>query len=375
MTVGERASGGGGSSDGNGGAPRLRPLERDDLGDVARLRRHAFDRTRHGSVPDLRDYMEWLFFESPWADETLPSLVLRSPDGALRGFLGVLGHRIRLGGRRLRAAVSTQLMVTDASGPLAALRLLRSYLDGDQELSWSDQASSGVRRLWERSGGRVLERASQRWLRPLRPYRWITGELGTGTAGRAVRFLLRPICGALDSGWLRWGRNAFPRNPAGTRRALSAAEAAAVTDDVAGDGELCPAFSADELGVILGELERRGPGPAGSVVHGDDGEPLGWYLFRSNPGGESRVPALVARPSGARRVLRHLFAEAHRRGTVVLSGRVAPVHAGALSDVGCLWSRRGPWVLAHSTDPDVDAALQAERSSLTPLGGEGWLRF
>lgn len=354
-----------------------RPLRREDLDAVARLRRASFERSHHETHADLRAYMEWLFFESPWADPDLPSRVVRGDDGELLGFLGVLGHSVRFRGRRLRAAVTTQHMTGRTAGPLTAIRLSREVLRGPQDLTYTNNATQEARRLWLGSGGQVLTWQSHRWLRPLRPFRWWTGKIGEGTAARPVRFLLRPACAALDRLWRRWGRDAFERAPEGRRLPLTPERAVRTTASLAREGCLWPDPEGDELEVILDELgqEEHGRAAAGSVVRGRDDEPLGWYVYHSNPGGECRVPAIVAAPEGAGRVLAHLFAETYADGAVVVSGQVVPLHSDALAGCGALLRRAGSWTLAHSRHEDISRALSDGRAALTELDGEGWFRF
>lgn len=359
------------------GPKGIRPLRREDLDDVVRLRRSSFERSHHDTAADLRDYMEWLFFESPWADSELPSRVVRDEHGELLGFLGILGHAVRFRERRLRAAVTTQHMAGRSAGPLTAIRISRQVLQGPQDLTYTNNATAEARRLWRAAGGQVLTWQSHRWLRPLRPFRWWTGRIGDGAAARAARLLLRPSCAALDRLWLRWGRDAFERAPEGRRLPLTPERVVAANASLSLEGCLRPDPEESELAVILDELDRtgHGEGAAGTVVHGRDGEPLGWYVYHSNPGGECRVPAIVADHEAAGRVLAHLFAEAHDDGAVVVSGQVVPAYADALAEGGAFLRRADSWTLAHSRHEDVSRALSGGRAALTELDGEGWFRF
>ena len=136
------------------------------------------------------------FSKSPSHDPELPSLVYVGSDEAVGGFLGVIPLRMSFRGKPIRAALGSSLMVEKAKdNPFAGAALLKAFLDGAQELSFTDTANPISAAMWKKLGGQLLPVESMQWLRVLRP------------AGLALSLLeerislvkvARPICMAID---------------------------------------------------------------------------------------------------------------------------------------------------------------------------------
>src|SRR5262249_8809916 len=118
----------------------VRPMRREDIRAVAETWLQVF-RGRNASAPRaLEDYFEALLFENPWRTEGVEPLLFER-NGTLLGFLGVVPRPITFEGRRLLAAVATQLMVAPgARYPTAAFQLLTALFEGPQDLTYSDGA-------------------------------------------------------------------------------------------------------------------------------------------------------------------------------------------------------------------------------------------
>src|SRR6266581_1163602 len=150
----------------------VRPFAESDIPHVAVLHQTVF-RTSDGSREWDRynAYFRSVYLDNPTRDSDLPSLVYEA-NGRVVGFLGVVPRRMRMGGRRLRAAVSSQFIV-DANGRsgIVAVQLARTFLEGPQDLSIADEATDAARKLWEGLGGATALLPSIHWTRPLRPTR------------------------------------------------------------------------------------------------------------------------------------------------------------------------------------------------------------
>src|SRR5437016_308997 len=174
----------------------IRACGPEDMPAVAGLFQKTFIGRRGPAPQSLETYLAELFLHHPWYDSELASRVYVSPEGAVRGFIGVLPLRMCFRGKKIRAAVAGSLMVDNPQEhPLAGARLLRSFANGPQELSISESANRVSENLWQKLGGRTLPFESLEWLRILRP------------AGVALAFardwfapaaLLRPLASIID---------------------------------------------------------------------------------------------------------------------------------------------------------------------------------
>jgi hypothetical protein len=359
----------------------VREFRKDDIQQVTRLWLRVFhQRDAHPAVA-LQDYFRELFFESPWADPGLPSLVCE--EGArIVGFLGVLPRRMMFRGRPIQAAVATQIMVDGQARGYPAAKLIRRYFAGRQDLSYSDGANGYSERLWSACGGDVARLYSLTWTRLLRPLGYAASILGERVAGAyayAAR-ALSPVWNTLDAAaartrpGLRW----LPRLPD-----LSIVEDPPeqtllwCIQKVARPRALAPSYDADSLRwLVRRAAERKRYGPLYKAVLQDaGGRTAGWYLYHSRPGAVAQVLQFGARPGAAASVLNCLFHQARRQGAIAVSGGMAPDCAKELTDARCSFRWPGCAVVAHSRNNDILAAVHRGDAFLTRLEGEWWARF
>src|SRR6185369_3355824 len=152
---------------------RVRSFIADDVPQVAELHRRLY-RANEQPSPELehsyRGFFQDVYLNNPWYDERLGPLVCEDGGGKIIGFLGVMPRPMRMGGRTIRAAVSSMWMVDpNHRAGLAAVQLLKAFLSGPQDLSYADESTGPSRKLWERLGGTTSLLYSMHWVRPLRP--------------------------------------------------------------------------------------------------------------------------------------------------------------------------------------------------------------
>lgn len=354
----------------------LRPLTAADLPHVVDLYRRVFGVS--AMSPSRAEahaaYLEDIFIKHPWLDPAIPSLIYED-HGRIVGCLGVMPRSMSIRGRPVQAAVSHHFMVDPASrSTLAGVALLRAFFAGPQDLSLAE-GNTASRTIWEALGGSTALLYSLRWVRPLRPSRYLLSCVGTGGWSRAVGRALHPFCRVMDR-----AAAGFPRSPFRFRTTslegatLTADGLLASLDEFSRDRALRPAYHRASLEWLLSLLARKkGRGTLRYVsVHDTRGVRLGWYLYYVNPGEMSEVLQLVAKPRTVRDVLGHLFADAWSRGAVAVSGQLDPPHMAAFVEANCLF-RGGSWMLIHSAHPDVRSSLQSGDAFLTRLEGEWWI--
>ena len=348
---------------------------------VAGLFMRVFRQGRRDTPPELAAYLAAVFLDHPWRDPDLESLVYVAPDGAVRGFIGLLPLRMTLGGRPLRAAVASTLMMEGAAGdPLAGARLVRAFLQGPQDLSFGEAASDVARRMWLPLGARTLPLRGLCWTRILRPV-----GFAADVAARRMPALgaLRMLAGPLD----RIARQRRGGAPDVTARGADVAPAARGSDVAPEDlasvipgalqrYALRPDFELPVLRWLLSHAARkelRGT-PVARVVMGRQGRPVGGWLGHLRPRGVLRVMQVFSPPSEAGAVLDDILAEGERAGAVAVSGPNQPELTDALQLRGCLFRHAG-FTLAHARDPAVTEALQRSDAFVGGIAGEVWVRL
>jgi hypothetical protein len=350
-------------------------MERGDVEQAASLYEHV---ARSGSrTPPRRmaAYFEETFFDHPWADPEIPSLVYVEGDGTITGFLGSSVRRFELDGRPVRVGVSGQL-VTEPSARSQApgAFLMRAYMQGRQDLTVTDTASDLVRRIWEGVGGETFHLACVGWVRIFRPL-----QFASGYRGRAERFgapgAARPVLAGLDAVSTRLlGRALKPAPVPAAGREAGARELVENLQAVTKGYRLRPAYDEEYLTWLLpqvagvaarGELRVRLVGASGSV--------RGWYVYYLQRGGISQVLQIAAEERAVGDVVDDLLRDAHAAGAAGVQGRLEPHLREALAARRSLFHPSGYLSLIHGRDPELLHAVHSGGALLTRLDGEWWM--
>jgi hypothetical protein len=350
-------------------------MERDDLEQVAGLYEQVArsgSRTPPGKLPA---YFEESFFDHPWADPEIPSLVYADEDGRITGFLGSSVRRLLFDGEPVRLGVSGQLVTEpEARSRAPGAFLMREYMNGPQDLTLTDTASEVVRRIWEGVGGETFHLACVGWVRVFRPWQFASGYRGRaerlGAPGRG-----RPLLAGLDAvtGGV-FGRALRPRGTEVESAVATAEDLVQHLPDVTRGLRLRPAYDAEYLEwqlAAMAEVSPRGELRARLVRSG--GEVRGWYVYYHQPGGIGQVQQLAGNERYAGEILDDLFADAHAHGAAGVQGRVEPHLRAALAERRVLLHRSGYLSLIHSRREEVLHAVHSGRALLTRMEGEWWM--
>lgn len=359
----------------------MRPFAETDIDQVADLHRRVFQTGPAGPRLEAayRAYFTSIFLAHPWLDESMPSLVYEEDQGRLTGFLGVTPRRMLLDGQPLRVAVSSQFMVEPGSrAHLAAVKLLRAFAAGPQDLCLADEANDVSRRIWEAVGGSTALLYSLYWLRPLRPGGCLLRRLEQRGLSPALVSAWAPVCRLLDAVLDRLPR--APLRPAAATAAGSTLDGETLARCLAETGRrfrLRPAHDPGTLEWLFGVLAgKRAHGTFRRVmVRSATQDVLGWYLYYSNPGGVGEVLQVGARGGAMGQVLDHLFHDAWTDGLIALTGRIEPRFVQDLAERECLFHHRGYWTLVQSDRAGVLEAIHGGDAFLTRLEGEWSMRF
>ena len=348
-----------------------------DIPHVAQL--HARVWPNPACTPSVYDdYFRRVFLANPEADPALPSLVCEDESGRIVGFVGVVPRRLIVGGRRYRATLSSQFIVEPGSeAAFIAVRLMRAYLEGPQDVSIADEATDAGRGLWTGLGGSTAHFLSMYWTRVLRPVRfgasWLRGRQAWSRLGRA----LAPCAGAADAVVTR-----IPGTPFRQPRILSRSEALSAATVIAHHGEFCQPSALqvdhDERSfqwlLDRAALASVNHHPITGVVMGG-GRVRGWYIATLDRDGHCDVVHLAAARTAAREVLDHLFDHAWQRGACSVTGRGDVRFVPALSAASCVFYQRGYWMLVNTAAIDVLRAFESGSVCFSRLEGEWALRL
>jgi hypothetical protein len=357
--------------------PDIRPFEANDISQVAALHQQAFG---VAASPDIDSRYQTYFadkFIEPARKGALPSLVFEDVDGKIAGFIGVATRWFVFGGRRIRAAVSTQFIVDPkARSRLIAVALLREFLNGPQNLSFTDEANETSRRLWEKLGGSTSALYSLHWIAPLRPTNLLLSKSRSRLG--ALASLAEPAADLIDSitSFLPLGGKGGPSADLQVE-ALDSHKLANLMSESLDEVLLRPEYDVSSLGQIMEDAAQ--PKEDWSLqqvlLRSPDGRVAGWFLYSLNRRRAAEALQVGYRNGLRAEVIAHLFNHARSQGAASLAGRFEPHLSKALANHVCLLYRREYFMLVHSRDPQVLDAIHSGKAFISRLDGEWCLRF
>jgi hypothetical protein len=360
----------------------LRPFVEDDIPQVAELY-WTFLRGRKGLAPSaVKSFLQELYFRNPWIDSTFPSLVYEGGSGRIVGFLGVIARPMSLRGQPIRVAFGGNFVVhPEARSTLAGMRLLGTYMAGEQDLSQTDSANDLSRALLRRCGFTTIVPLSIHWARPLRPGHYAVHAISrlTGpTLSACLRFAAKPFCSLVDNVAVRLSVSPFRQ----IEPRLEAAELDVETllhclAEFRSGYSLWAEYDVHSLNWLLTFMGRtKAHGDLRRVVLRDDNQKiLGWYIYYLKAGHVGEVVQIGGARQFTKDVLDHLFYDAWSQGVIALHGVVDSRLMDDFSEKNCVFACRGGWTLAYSRKPELLELLNTGDAFLSRLDGEWCLGF
>jgi hypothetical protein len=356
---------------------RIRPYEDSDTAAVADLWMRVFRGSDAPGPASLQACFREMFLCHPWRGRGFDSLVCEQEDAGIVGFLGVLPRPMRLEGQPIFAAASSQFMIDrKRHRGLGGIELMKRFLAGPQELSFTDGASDAARRIWEALGGEALPSYGATWTRVLRPAAYFAGFWRERNGPRALCSFARFAGAPLDAAASRTGPYAVPAQPArgeelDDERLLECIAGLPAKYALRPDYDrhsLCWLLGKAAAAATRGELCRV-------LVRDASGEPAGWYVYYAKPGGVSKVLQIGGQERTIGTVIAHLMRHAWERRSLAVGGRLEPRFARQLSQSRCRFDFPDLSVLAHARNREILHILQRGGAFLTRLDGEWWMRF
>lgn len=363
---------------------QIRLLESADVPAVAGMFQRVFRNDRAAPPPALADYMRRFYLEAPGCDPEIRPLVHVNDEGRITGFVGVNTLPMVLNGRRLRAAICGSLMAEDReSDPLAGARILKAFLAGPQDLSFSETASEVSTQMWARLRGVVLPQYSLDWARVISP---ATFSLSVASNRIKPAKLAAPFARALDNfyrkrmgrGEQRW--SAVPEAGAGqtgfTAQETDRIGFVAVFDRLTAQFPLRPQWADGQLDHILADAEQKPD--QGELVYASvaarTGAIVGAFAYYAKAGEIGRVLQTLALPGQAGPVIDCLVDHASERGLSGLRGRTQPALLEAMLGRRIAFIHVASTVV-HSRDPSIVQACRDGQGFFNGVAGEHWSRL
>lgn len=360
----------------------IRPVEPSDLGAVAEMIFEQFilepkpvgDARRRAVETIASGYSDLFFSGGLWRHEAVRPLVSIDGEGAVSGFLGAIAHPMRFEKREILTAVTFSFVAhPERATPMTSVKLMRKFLEGPQELTLTDGANDGSRRMMAACGGETARIYCMQWRRLLQPARDFAQEVrekrpALGTLAR----IASPVARLVDAGIDRAVPRARPtRAPELTRRDADADGLRESAAACAASLSLAPSFDPERWSWRLAraaEFENAAPLQI-ATLHTPKGAAAGGYAFYMTTQGAARVLDLHARGENHRNVVDHLLTDAMEAGATSVWGKLDPGFMRALADRRASFSL-GEWTLIHARNPAILNAIHRGDARLGFFEGE-----
>jgi hypothetical protein len=351
----------------------LRPLERDDLEQVAALFLRVMRAGEAQALDETAAYFERTTLDHPWADAEIPALVFVDR-GAIVGFVGSYVTRLLFDGSSIRGACPGNLVAaTEASAVPAGALLLREYLNGPQDVTFVDTLGESSRPMWQALGGEMASLGAFSWARVFGPFGLANERFVEARRRVAGKRVVPAVCAALDAAARRVGpRLLTAPAPVTSTRTLEPQAMLAQLPRLTASLRLHPAYDEAYLEWLFDELSR--PRRRGTLVRRlvEDGDRvLGWYVYYLKPGGISRVLQVMGADKDLGAVLDQLFHDAQTGGAAALDGRLEPRLLEPLAQRRCVFRYAGA-AGVHTRNRDILAAALSRQSLFTRMDSEYW---
>jgi hypothetical protein len=361
---------------------QILPCTREHIPGVVELLAEGGAPTGSGGTAELARYVEEVYFDNPWYDPELTSLVCEDGGGRIDGFLGVTARPMVLDGQPVRAAASSNYRVRGGNGqaaprnPLIAMRLVKRFFEGPQDLSVANGANPLSKKIWEGSGGLSVPLYSLDWFRTIRPARALL-ELAAGQRTRPWPRGLRLLTDAAD-------RIAGTRlvSQSASNQSNPAFGVSELTPEAAAEGlartsgfDLKPCYDPASFAWLLEMCRRKALDGRCRAMSVEDrqGRNLGWFVYYEKRERVAEVVQLVTAEDRLEIVLRAAIDDAATQGLALLRGDVDARNLQAYRNALCLLNT-GRWMLVHSRRQVIIDAFMRGRALFSGLDGERWIR-
>lgn len=329
---------------------------------------------------DLCRCFEEIYFDNPWYDPELPSLVCQDASGRIHGFLGVMHRPMVFDGKPVRVAATSNFRFrrdeAAVRNPLAAIQMIKRLFQGPQDLSIADRATESGKRIWDGCGGLTVPLYSFDWVRPIRPAVALLEMAGTATQRSLPRaiWLLAQAADPIGTRIMR--RYLSDRGPPYELGPLD--EEAVVEALASAPGfDLRPQYEIATFRWLLEMSRRRAAGGRvhSASVRNEGGRQVGWFVYiKAKPKGRvGQVLQMQALKSHRETVLRALVRHAGEQGVALLYGAVDPTDLRPYHDTACMLDAGRRWMLVHARQPELVETFRRATALLTGLEGEWWL--
>lgn len=350
----------------------VRAMNVDDITAVRALFKSVFRPHSKSCNENFDQYFQRLFFENPYYDPAIGSIVHENDQGEIDSVIAALPIPYTVNGQSVMGRLLCAYMMKPGGSPRGAAELTLSLRPSEKTFSFSDSAAPVSLRHFEAIGGVTLGAHGLGWTRIFKTGSYATKYVANrlpflgGLASNAAGKILNPL---------------FPvsqvAKPRATVREIAQDEAISLIPVLLKSYSAYPAWTEGDFSWLLGmATENRAAGALRLFAINDPtGSPTGFFCYYRRPDGIAQVLSVIAKSGADRHAVNGMLFYLQEEGHIAARGRVDPRYLTALSQQSAMFFRLAANVCVLTARPDVLSAVQRNDIFIGGLAGESWSRL
>ncbi|WP_449414746.1 hypothetical protein [Ochrobactrum teleogrylli] len=347
----------------------------DDIPAVRDLFRQVFRPEATSNDESFDRYFQQVFFENPYYDADLCSIVHEDSKGEIDSTLCVLPIPYHVDGKIVMGRLLCAYMMRPGSSPRGAAELTLTLRSRPNDFSFSDSAAPVSTRHFSAVGGITLDTHGLAWTRIFRAASYVAQFVAERRA--ALRGWPAAKVGQLLDPLVPLPKLRNSTNGKLAVQDIEQSDAIGLIRHFLPTYDAYPAWTEQDLHWVLNlARDNRAAGALRSCsVSGTSGEPVGFFCYYARPNGIAEVLSILAPKNREQAVVEVMLSHLQEAGHIAAQGRADPHFLGALSQQSVMFFRLKANVCVVTANPDVLNALDHNDIFVGELAGESWSRL
>ncbi|MGN6449401.1 MAG: hypothetical protein ACTHLK_12570 [Brucella intermedia] len=354
---------------------RVRAMKIGDIPAIRTLFQRVFRPHSKSCNEAFDQYFQRFFFENPYYDPAIGSVVHEDERGEIDSALSVLPIPYKVNGKSVMGRLVCAFMMKPEVSPRGAAELTLTLRPSEKLFNFTDSAAPVSLRHSEAIGGIVLSTHGLGWTRVFQAASYVANYV-------AER---RPILGGRGTSSLGKMLNPLFPLPAIKKAPKSQANVTEIAKDEAISlisGFLqgyCahPDWTENDIDWLLDMA--AGNQAAGILrfckISEQSGAPSALFCYYSRPNGIAEVLNVVAKAGAEKHAVEAMLLHLQEEGHIAAQGRVDPRYLNALSQQSIMFFRLKANVCVVTANEDILGAIQRNDIFIGGLAGESWSRL
>ena len=354
---------------------RVRAMKIDDIPAIRTLFQRVFRPHSKSCREAFDQYFQKFFFENPYYDPAIGSVVHENERGEIDSAISVLPIPYRVNGQSVMGRLLCAFMMKPEMSPRGAAELTLTLRPSEKILNFTDSAAPVSLKHSEAIGGITLGTHGLGWTRVFQAASYVANYVAErrpvlgGWAASSVGKVLNPL---------------FPV-PAIRRAAKSTADVREITQEEAISlvpGYLQsylahPAWTESDIGWLFQMASDNHA--AGALrfcaINDRGGSPGGFFCYYRRPNGIAEILNIITKAGMEKHAVDAMLLHLQDEGHIAAQGRVDPRYLNALSQQSIMFFRLKANVCVATANADMLNAIQRGDIFIGGLAGESWSRL